>query len=212
VLASCNHGLKDPLIAGQTALLQMLDGVFTQALADEIQGSELLEDDKRDPFSLANCFVEGRSRMSESDYSIGGDESGWDHHFTPQLAFLCIVVWVALFPDRTSILVGVDQDSPIVFDSRVHDLLESLPIGGHRTIMVQSSEAGIQNTVYRTFTRKEMDVPSVLRRVSAGAYGTDAIRKFGGLGVPACAGNSKTWKLLDGLVDAVRESSDVPGQ
>ena len=168
---------KDRLIAGQSANLQMLDGLFTQALMEEIQGSDLYEIDVRDPFALANWFVEGRSRMGPADYSIGTDESGWDHHMTPQMAYLCYCVYEALFPEETDVLVGLDQTTPIQADISLLDQLDSLAPGGTRTAQVTAVRAGEERFEYRRFTKKTIRVPDVLRRVWAGAFGTDA--RFG---------------------------------
>ena len=165
--------VKGRLIAGQSFVLQLLDGVFTQALSEAIADSKHPEIDIREPWLLSDHLVDGLgvAQSSPRTMTIGSDESGWDHHFTPQMWYGVFRVYRALFPETVRIPV-VYTDYPLVLSEGDEDRIASLDIGTRVTLeltVLQGEDETVLPCEVETF---EIDTESALRRVFAGCSGT----------------------------------------
>ena len=162
---------KDRLISGQSGALQALDGIFTQLLQDKISASSFLDIDCRESWMLGNHFETGANLTRELNvYSLGGDEFGWGHYFTPQLWYLGWLIYRSAFAPNATVVVA-DLKKPALVDGEVMKQLDAMPPGFSKTIRMREGETGELMDVNCTAYSVRTD--TLLRRIIAGCAGSD---------------------------------------
>jgi len=167
---------RDRKIDAQSFILQLLDGIFTQPLADAISVGPVPESDMREPARLSHHFQAGHEimqRLGREAFSIGRDESSWDQHVTPQGWYACYLVYRALFAPEQSILVFLSEES-VVVDNGIVESLANLASGEARTIDVPTIRGEGIVPLETTVVRVDFKTDDVLKRMFAGASGTGA--------------------------------------
>uniref|UniRef100_A0A2V0RA56 RdRp n=1 Tax=viral metagenome TaxID=1070528 RepID=A0A2V0RA56_9ZZZZ len=167
------HEMKDRLIAGQSFYLQLLDGIFTQRLSEEMAAANIPEIDMREPWLLSNWFQEGmRIVGSEPNCkSIGSDESAWDQHFTPQLWYAGFAVYKALFADDADIVVA-RSDLPLICSESDAELFGRLAPGADTVMNLTALDGEEERLIPVELVKIRLKTDDVLRRVFAGASGS----------------------------------------
>jgi len=167
------HEMKDRLISGQSFVLQILDGMFTQSLSEEIASANIPEIDIREPWLLADWFEQGRNIVTSypKAKSIGTDESAWDQHFTPQLWYAVFRVYKALFPETVEIVFGF-SDFPVVLGEGDVSKLQGISAEEGATFDMTVQVGEEQDIVPVDFIKLRVKTEDVLRRIFAGASGT----------------------------------------
>jgi hypothetical protein len=114
--------------------------------------------------------------LGDKGFSIGTDESGWDHHFTPQMYYGVYLVYKALLPPTMRIGV-IYSDKAVVFQEGDQARLERMVPGLRAPITVTTFDGNDQKR--ETFEAELfiVNTESYLRRLFAGASGTDV--RFG---------------------------------
>jgi len=169
-------GKRDRKIDAQAFPLQILDGIFTQRLANDIADGPVPEIDMREPTRLANHFESGAGvvrDLGEDCFSIGRDESAWDQHVTPQGWYACYLIYRALFKSTQTVLV-FESDNSLIIQQSVLDALADLADGQSRIVRLPAVKGEDTFDEDVTITRHSFDTEDVLRRMFAGASGTDA--------------------------------------
>jgi len=169
-------GKRDRKIDAQSFVLQIIDGIFTQRLASDIADGPVPEIDMRDPTRLANHFEAGAGvvrDLGEDCFSIGRDESAWDQHVTPQGWYACYLIYRELFAPLQSVLV-FHSDNSLVISVDVMDALADLADGQSRVVRLPAVKGEDTFEEDITVTRVTFEAEDVLRRMFAGASGTDA--------------------------------------
>lgn len=165
---------RDRKIDAQSFNLQILDGIFTQALADTISQGPYPDVDLREPHRLSNHFVEGLAtvqRHGQDAFSIGGDESAWDQNVTPQGWYATFLFYRKVFAPRQSIL-HFDYDGSLVIRDEDLTQFNDLAADMSRVVQLTSNDKGIEKKVDVTVTRLEFETEPILRRLFAGVSGT----------------------------------------
>jgi len=165
---------RDRKIDAQSFILQLLDGIFTQAFADAISEGPVPEIDLREPMALSNWFEQGAGvsrQLGDDGFSIGTDTSAWDQHMTPQMWYACYLIYKAAFAETQSILV-FETDTAVQVPEHVLTSLDDLPSGATRSVTLTGNRAGVEVEVEADVTRVQFDTEPVLRRVFAGVSGT----------------------------------------
>jgi hypothetical protein len=167
------HEMKDRLIAGQSFYLQLLDGIFTQRLSEEMAAANIPEIDMREPWLLSNWFQEGmRIVQTEPNCkSIGSDESAWDQHFTPQLWYAGYCIYRALFADEVDIVVA-RSDLPLICSDSDAELFNRLAPGTETVMNLTALDGEVERLEAIELTKIRVKTDDVLRRVFAGASGS----------------------------------------
>jgi hypothetical protein len=169
-------GKRDRKIDAQSFPLQLLDGIFTQRLANDIADGPVPEIDLREPTRLANHFEAGAGvvrDLGEDCFSIGRDESAWDQHVTPQGWYACYLIYRALFKSEQSVLV-FQSDNALVVSQDDLNALADLADGKSRSVRLPAVRGEDTFPEDVVVTRHTFDADDVLRRMFAGASGTDA--------------------------------------
>jgi len=169
-------GKRDRKIDAQGFPLQILDGIFTQRLANDIAEGPVPEIDMREPTRLANHFEAGAGvvrDLGEECFSIGRDESAWDQHVTPQGWYACYLIYRALFKEQQSVLVFHSENSLVIEQSTL-DALVDLADTESRVVRLPAVKGEDTFPEDVTVTKATFVTEPVLRRMFAGASGTAA--------------------------------------
>jgi len=165
--------MKDRLIAGQSFVLQILDGVFTQALSEALAAANIPEIDMREPWLLSDWFEEGMNVVKSLPHakSIGTDESAWDQHLTPQLWYGVYLVYKALFPETIDIVFG-ETHHPLIFNANDARKVDGMSSDSEAVFDMIALVGEEERQVPVHFTKIRVTTEDLLRRVFAGASGT----------------------------------------
>lgn len=167
------HEMKDRLISGQSFVLQILDGTFTQALSEKMASANIPEIDMREPWLLSDWFEEGMNIVKSLDRgkSIGTDESAWDQHFTPQLWYAVFRIYKALFPETAEITFGF-SDHPVVLGVADARKIDGISAEGRFTLDMTVLIGEEEQVRPVEFEKVRVKTDDILRRIFAGASGT----------------------------------------
>jgi hypothetical protein len=172
---------KGRLISGQSFPLQILDGLFTQALSEKLAASPYPAYDMREPWLLSDHFQEGMAQLKDIQgpaMSIGSDESGWDRHVTPQSWYRLFRVYKALFPTTLNIPM-MYTDYPVVYTPKVSGMIKRISPGGTATMEVNVLDGEIERMETVEVEMLQVDTDQLLRNIMAGASGSG--HRFGNI-------------------------------
>jgi len=165
---------RDRKIDAQSFILQMMDGIYTQAFMDKVSMSDYPQIDMREPTRLSNHFQDGLAileRLGDNGFSIGSDESAWDQFVTAQSWYAAYLIYRAMFPAESKILTVFSEHPLLITDAeiaRYDNLLPGERITGTFRYMDGMTERKVECELEATI----LDNDRILRRVFAGASGT----------------------------------------
>jgi len=175
---------KDRAIIAQPFPNQVNEGTILKPVQDKIQLSAVPELDVRTPYHTANdmealnSWVKAEGGVGNR-YTIGVDESGWDHHMTPQGWYAAFEIVRELYP--LTLRIGwIESSEFVVFDRQTERKLEEIAINGSITMKVRVRKSKSDGTVTEYFQdvkagMKEIPTDIYLRRVLAGASSNDIL-------------------------------------
>jgi hypothetical protein len=170
---------KGRAIMMQSKISQLAEYLFIGPTSRTIQKSQLSTMDIRTPLHTSNTFesmVTGVIR-DQLSYLIAMDESGFDHHMTPQGWYAIFAICMAVLK-RTQRVGVIYSDEFVVFDARTKAKLESLAPGMTHKMEVRvriPRPDGTSVEEMRTYDAEmhEIDTERYLRRVFVGVSGND---------------------------------------
>jgi len=192
---------RDRKIDAQSFILQMIDGIFTQALMEATSVNDIPEIDMREPARLSNHFENGMALVQargEDVFSIGRDESAWDMHFPPQLWYGCYLVYKALLVEEFD-LFTVFTDKALLLNTEELDRLNSLTPGVRQPFEFRYMDGVTEMTGVYECAITQCTTEPLLRRMFAGVSGTPV--QFGDLlvdGYGTVLDTPKDGKFLSG--------------
>jgi len=164
---------RDRKIDASSFVVQLMDGDFTQALAEGISLSDVPEIDMREPDRLANHLEYGRGLMKiggEDYFSIGRDESSWDMHWPPQLWYAVYLVYRAMMPEYHDLLTAF-SDVPLLANSAEIARMNTMSPGEEQEFKFRYMDGTVQKTKDILVAKTTINVESCLRRMFAAASG-----------------------------------------
>jgi len=175
---------KDRAIIAQPFPSQLAEGVILRPVQKAIQSSKVPELDVRTPYHTSNVLEDVGNWVqqeggSESRFTIGVDESGWDHHMTPQSWYAAFQIVRSCYPK--TIKVGwIECDEFVVFDKISQRKLDEVAPGNTIQLEVRTRTTKSDGTVRESICvakagMTEIDTDTFLRRVLATTSGNDIL-------------------------------------
>ena len=167
------HQKRDRKIDASSFVVQLMDGVFTQALAEGISLSNVPEIDMRAPDRLANHFEHGYNvvqKHGKDVFSVGRDESSWDMHFPPQLWYGCYLVYREMFPPEFDMITAF-SDRALLLNSMEMSRLQARGTGVDFSHPFRYMDGTVEKVKDVDCTSTQIHTDSVLRRMFAAASG-----------------------------------------
>jgi len=133
---------KDRAIMAMPYPHQVTEGTMLRPVQIAIQKSSVSEIDVRTPYHTANVLEDlgnwvQHGAGSNNRYTIGVDESGWDHHMTPQGWYAAFQILRALMKPTHRIGV-IECEEFVIFDRRTQSQLERIAPGNTTTFRVRT--------------------------------------------------------------------------
>jgi hypothetical protein len=165
-------GAKDRAIIAQPFSSQLAEMACLRPLQVAIQKSDFPDIDMRTPYHTSQWMANLHSWVKTpgtNRYSIGVDESGWDHHVNPQGWYAFMAIARACF--KTSQRIGtIECDEFVIFDEQTQSRLESIKPGTSAEITVR---------VRARISKKEVEEQTRVARASMFEISTDqALRRL----------------------------------
>jgi len=175
---------KDRAIIAQPFPHQVTEGTVLRPVQRAIQMSSVEEIDVRTQYHTSLMFQDMVNAVSTPGkemvrFTIGADESGWDHHMTPQGWYAAWEVVRSLYPD--TLRIGwIECDEFVIFDKEAQRKLEEIAVGNTSEIEVRTRVTKSDGTVETHICvakagMEEIDTDSYLRRIFATASGNDIL-------------------------------------
>jgi len=174
---------KDRAIIAQSFASQIAEAVVFEPAMRSTQSSRFPQFNMRTPYHTSNVletiwrWVTAVVASLSRRFTIGIDESGWDHHMTPQGWYAGFQITRALF--RPSQRVGcIHSDEFVIFNRATQRRLEEIAVGEVHPIDVRVRISRADGTTVeetRTYPASmyELETDQYMRRVLAGVSGND---------------------------------------
>ena len=175
---------KDRAIIAQPFANQLAEGTVLRPVQKAIQEAKVPEIDVRTQYHTSLTFqdiVDWVQQPSTTGvrYVIGVDESGWDHHMTPQTWYAIFQITRAMLPE--TLRIGwVECDKFVQFDRGTQRDLENVAPGNVTQLSVKTRTTLPDGTVEEGTElvlagMEEIDADSYLRRIYATCSGNDIL-------------------------------------